>query len=501
MIRGKLNEMLARMVFFIFGTFLLFNFIYFIYRKPIINNFPQGYQFIWWPVFVLAIFVCFTILIFSSFHLLKSICSARTRTLLIILLISTVVPRLIWNSLINVIPLADFETYNIFATAMSQGKITGHGYISIFPHTIGYPAVLSVFYRIFGAKVIVAQILNVFLACGISLMLFKVGSILKDRTCGFFAAMIWALWPSQIFYTVLVSTEILFTFLMLLCIYVFLKVISWKRNTVVSTAAFFSIGVLAAVTNAIRPLALILIAAMIIYYLLFSEKMSGKRNLFTRIAFVFSLIIGYLVVSQIVTISISRAINKEVANLPIGFNLYVGVNYESGGTWNSEDSQTLTEVLKIPDIKAQEVHDIIINSALARIKARTLKDSLVLFVRKNSTMWLVDYDILNYIKAGLDRDKPGVLDFAKYENLLVKVSNLYYYIIMLLCLFGSVVNSRNTDNSGILFIVLIILGIVFLHAFVEVAGRYHFPAMSLFALVGSYCLINFKDFKRKKISL
>ncbi|OPZ89852.1 MAG: hypothetical protein BWY74_02550 [Firmicutes bacterium ADurb.Bin419] len=69
---------------------------------------------------------------------------------------------------------------------------------------------------------------------------------------------------------------------------------------------------------------------------------------------------------------------------------------------------------------------------------------------------------------------------------------------MLLCLFGVVVSSRNTDNSRILFIILIILGIVFLHAFMEVAGRHHFPAMSLFAPAGSYCSVNFKGFQRKK---
>ena len=47
---------------------------------------------------------------------------------------------------------------------------------------------------------------------------------------------------------------------------------------------------------------------------------------------------------------------------------------------------------------------------------------------------------------------------------------------------------KNTSEYFIIFLFIIISGIIAIHMIVEVAGRYHYPAVSLFALVAGYCL-------------
>lgn len=232
---------------------------------------------------------------------------------------------------------------------------------------------------------------------------------------------------------------------------------------------------------------------MVVYYFLFAKEVQviwESRKLLSKVILISTLIIGYLTVSQIITASISKAVDREVSKFPVGFNLYVGLNRESGGVWNEKDSQMMSKLIETPGIKPQEVHNEFIKLSFDRFKSKTLRDNIALIIKKNSTMWLVDYDIIHYVKAGLDYNKLSLLDFAKYENLLVKACNLYYYIIILLCLAGTAINMWGIIDNRIMFFILVILGIVFLHFFIEVAGRYHFPVMSLLALLVSYYMTN-----------
>lgn len=490
MIFNKFKDIFSTIVCIIFCAFILLNTAYFILinpLKPYLGNRGKLYSLL----FIIAAFMFAISIVFVFKKLLFRIKLDKQWPALLILTIFTAIPRLVWIANIKVKPLSDFDTYHTLATAFSKGNFIGGEYISLFPHYVGYPILLTPFYILFGASTNVATVLNVVLSCGISILLYFTGSKLFDRSCGLGAAFIWALWPSQIFYTALVSTEIIFTFLMLLCIYFFLSVISSTKGPLTTSARFLLIGVLCSITNVIRPIGQVVFIAIFIYYLVFTtDKVKIKNSKLTKIVFLALLVAGYLITSKFISIGISNLINKEVAKYPFGFNIYVGSNYQSKGAWNAEDSKILTELEKRSGITPQQIHNELLKLSVNRIKSRSLFNTLKFVGIKHGMMWTVDHDSLVYINAGLIKEDTR-LDLNKFESLLIKLSNFYYHAILLLCGFGAFILLIRKNQSLPLLLVIIILGIISLHTIAEVAGRYHFPAICLFSLIASHGISTF----------
>lgn len=500
MFSNRIRNLFSIVVLLMYTVFILFNTAYFIGIKPLKAYF-SGHITIFTLLFILFAFICAGIIIFlySKYH--NKLKFDKQIPMLLLLILITAVPRLIWIACIKVTPLNDFNTYHIFATAFAEGNFIGGSYISLFPHYIGYPAFLAPFYKIFGASTTVATVLNVVLSCGISLLIYNIGFKLYGKKCGFIGALIWALWPSQIFYTALVSTEITFTFLMLLCIYFFMRILENKKGIFSVSIKFFLLGIICSVSNIIRPIGQVVLIAICLYYFVFVvEHIKVKNSVFSKFIFLALLLTGYLITSTFISFATSKAIGREIAKYPFGFNIYVGSNYESNGTWNAADANTLSEIQKTPGITAQEIHNELLKRSWERISNRSLLENFIFVCKKHGMIWPVDYDSLVYIKQGLIQENTK-FDFYKFERLLVKVSNFYYHTILLLCAFGGITLTLRKNQGFPLFLVIIILGIIFLHMIVEVAGRYHFPAISIFSILAGYGISSLNDFNLKNTLL
>jgi len=499
MFLNKTKNIFSIAVFLMYSFFILFNTFYFIKTKPLQQYFRNHVTF-YTLLFIFASLICAGVVIFLCKTFLNKIKFNRQFPILLALIFITVIPRLLWIICIKVTPQSDFNTYHIFAKAIAQGDFIGGSYISLFPHYIGYPVFLAPFYRIFGASINVATSINVVLSCGICVLIYFIGSKLFDRKCGFLAAFIWALWPSQVFYTALVSTEIIFTFLMLLCIYFFMLVLDNRNGVFKTFIKFLLLGALCSVCNVIRPIGLIVLIAICLYYMIFvTEIIKIKNSAFSKTVFLASLLTGYLITSTLIGVATSNAIDREIAKYPFGFNIYVGSNYDSNGSWNASDANTLTEIQKIPGITPQEIHNELLVRSWERISSRSIVSNLKFVCKKHSMIWPVDYDSLAYIKSGLIQEDTN-FDFYKFESLLIKLSNFYYHTILLLCAFGGIIMILRKNHGISLFLAIILLGIIFLHMIVEVAGRYHFPSISIFSILASYgilCFCNFKEFSKQ----
>lgn len=404
----------------------------------------------------------------------------------------SVIPRLIWVLFVDVIPLSDFNTYHIIAEAMTQGKVTGNNYIALFPNYFYYPAFLSLFYRLFSASPIVAQLLNVVLAAIVAILIFNIGKLAKNDKVGFIAAIIWALWPSQIFYSELVATETLFISLLLFSIFAFYKILHSKLPKLVCAVLFAIFGVLCSVLNSIRPLALIVIVASIIFLFL-QKKVPGifKSTLLSKITISMLILTTYIFTSHLLGSYISKSINKDIAKYPFGFNIFVGLNHSSKGAWNENDANILNKLTENTDFNAQEVHNKLIELSIYRFKNMTIGTCFDLALKKFKILWKTDDDSIYYIKAGYT--KASKIDINKYQELFLLISNIYYYIMLLLCLLGISIRTNKSDLNIIILLFLIISGIVCLHTVVEASGRYHFPAICLFSIIagnGIYKIIS-----------
>ena len=508
----KILDKFATLFSVLFSIFIIYTVLLITFAAPISGYFSNDSLFSSWYLYIISAFLLVAILIFLSMKFLSKpfnnvilqnniLNKYKENIILAFILILSIILRVIWVNTLYVIPQSDFELYHSLAAELAKGRVSFNDYIALFPHVIGYPAILSLFYKAFGASVIVAQLLNIAFNGGIIILLYMVGKRLMNNTCGIVAALFWAFWPSQIFYNSLVSTESSFTFFMLICILVTIIVLQMKRSYKMTFLLFSIIGILCALTNAIRPFGMILIIAIIMYYLLvFKEKLFSAKLWYIKCIFCATMILSYTLTFNFISIAISHTINREVAKSPIGFTTLAGSNLNASGGWNKEDSEFFGELSNKHGLTAQQVHDIALHKAIERFRAQKFQN-LVLIFYKHSGMWLLDNDPLWFINSGLDKSNQPKFDLSESFCTLDILSNFYYYVMLMLCGFCGVLIVRkykttNLEENSIVFIFIIVLGIVGAHLIFERSTRYHYPAVALFALIASYGLTLYNKVKR-----
>lgn len=404
------------------------------------------------------------------------------RILLVVLI--TLIPRLIWISIVDITPHSDFALYNGLAESFSTGEAAGGKYVALFPHTFGYPFILGIVYNIFSTDKYLALVLNVVFGIGIGVLIYSIGGMISNWKAGFAAAVIWALWPSHVFYSSLVCTESLYTFLMLLLIYTYFKISSKNLSVLYSSGLYLLIGILCSITNSIRPLGPILILALgIIEVGRIIDKRGGLK---CRIVFFIPyivLLISYFSFFNLTGIYISHKICYQTAKNPIGFNLYVGSNINSLGIWNMGDAQVLSDMISEKPFDAQKVHDKLKDMAIQRIKAQGTRN-LKLMWEKNRILWGNDDEIVTYMLAGSKQEElSSKLSVVKYSNLLRHICNLYYYVFVILAFFGLCKAYKMKDSYVLTLLLLLFLGIGGIHTIVEVHGRYHYSAVVIISII------------------
>lgn len=137
--------------------------------------------------------------------------------------------RVAWVATVNPDPLDgrfdDTQFYDASAKALAEGK----GYVNFEQEQtarwpIGYSGLVASLYVVFGHNVLAPKALNVFLGAATVLAVFVLAARLFDRRVGVVAAALLALFPSQVIFSTLVMTEVLFAALLTLVV---LLVIFW----------------------------------------------------------------------------------------------------------------------------------------------------------------------------------------------------------------------------------------------------------------------------------
>jgi 4-amino-4-deoxy-L-arabinose transferase-like glycosyltransferase len=148
---------------------------------------------------------------------------------LLALFLLALVLRGVWVVTVNPDPLDgrfdDTLFYDRSATALAEGK----GYINFEQKPtarwpIGYSALVASLYVVFGRNLLAPKALNVFLGAATVVAVYVLAARLFDRRVGLTAAALLALFPSQIFFSTLVMTEVLFAALLTLVV---LLVVLW----------------------------------------------------------------------------------------------------------------------------------------------------------------------------------------------------------------------------------------------------------------------------------
>ncbi|MHB8064894.1 MAG: glycosyltransferase family 39 protein, partial [Ruminiclostridium sp.] len=348
-----------------------------------------------------------------------------------------------------IVPASDYKTYYDIATLLSQGNLIKDGvglcdYISEFPHVIGYPYILSKVFGIFGVSVSVGLYFNMAISLISIFLAYRIARLICGKIGGLLALVLVAFWPSQILYINHLASEPVFTCMLLLSIWLAVYLFKYPFANGKASACLLlniALGVSLAIGEAIRPMSIILLIAIIICILpakikLDEDKASVgliKRGMSKGWLRVLVILISYLLCSQIISGSIARTIDRELpgGSVSFGYNLLVGFNIDSKGTWNEQDAKLLKDNLLKTD-SAGLAHEAARDEAFKRIQ----KDPLGianLAMEKYTLLWKND-DYASYWNLLFMEQQNNLIPERKVLiNDLVLWNNLYY----LLCVFFS----------------------------------------------------------------
>ena len=399
-------------------------------------------------------------------------------------------------------PASDYKTYYEVAEMMKRGTLQEKGegycnYIAMFPHIIGYCYILKQVFVLFGTSVWNGQLANVLFSVGTVLVIYRIARKIGGRLPGVIALTAAAFWPSQILYINMLASEYSFSFFLYLSLLLFLHLVmdyhGDTKHGVRGLLLHILLGCLIAVTSAIRPMALILLVAILICILPLKMRLPNMpQNSIPVLVQLLGkgwvrgilILASYLILSNVLTTNTELTINRSVPSFSesFGYNLLVGLNEKSRGGWNEEDSKFLYENLErtASPIEAQIACR---NEAMKRIK-KDPKALFDLFINKYELLWGNDDYGVTWNQAFLKEqnhltpERAGFLIESRETNHMV-------YMVFALFSFMTFIYLLKRRASYLYVPILIYLGTVGMHLLVESQNRYHFHVLPVFMIVAS----------------
>ena len=413
-------------------------------------------------------------------------------------------------------PASDFKTYFEIGELLNKGTLMKEGtgycdYIAMFPHVYGYPRFLSVLFRFFGTRVSVAQYANLVLSVATVFLTYRTGRLAGGRLAGLTALVLSAFWPSQVMYVTMVASEFLFSFLLMLSVYLF--VLSMKtctaemRHPALGVLLHIAIGVVLGFCAGVRPMALIMVITIVLC--IFPRKLflpAEKKEQPSIGLMIISrgwmrcliVVICYVMITTATNMTIEQTVGRKLASgsTSFGYNLLVGLNSSSEGGWNEEDAALLYgEYNRTGD--AGQAHLACRDLAIQRL-TQSPEGLFNLFLRKYHVLW--GNDDYGGTWNLVFMNEQGNLT-AQREQFLYSSrdwGNLFYLVCVAFAGIAGIFLWKKGNDVEYVF-VLIFVGTVGMHLFVESQNRYHYHALYMFALLAGCAVDGIYRMNRSKV--
>lgn len=413
-------------------------------------------------------------------------------------------------------PASDYKTYFEIGDYLNRGTLTKAGtgycdYIAMFPHVYGYPRFLAWLFRHFGTKVSVAQYANLVLSVATVFLTYRTGRLAAGRMAGLTALVLAAFWPSQVLYSTMVASEFLFSFLLMLGVYLF--VLSMKvctpqmRHPVLGVLLHIAIGVCLGFCASVRPMALI--AVITIVLCIFTQRLflpAEKEEQPSISLMILSrgwmrcliIILCYVLITTATNMTIERTVDRKLASgsTSFGYNLLVGLNAQSEGGWNQEDATYLYDAYDRTG-DAGQAHLACRDLAIQRL-TRDPESIFNLFLRKYHVLWGNDDYGGTWNLVFLDEQGNLTPERESFLYSSRDWGNLYYLLCLAFAGIAGIFLWKKGNDTEFVF-VLIFVGTVGMHLFVESQNRYHYHALYMFALLAGCAVDGIYRMNRAKV--
>jgi 4-amino-4-deoxy-L-arabinose transferase-like glycosyltransferase len=360
-----------------------------------------------------------------------------------------------------------------------------------------YPAFLRAVYFLSGGRHLNAvRIVQIFISLLIIYLVFALGRKLFDTQAGLLAALLFAVYPSFLFFTHFILTEVLFTLLLILFVYFYLELLGPNRQGFTDSApvgwfqryryALYA-GAFLGLSALTRSILYPFIVPASLFLLLF-----GKGNIRNKIGISFVFIIGYALVISPWAVRNTRLFGQFVAVGTMGgLNLYMG-NYDHTPlhrAWVAVDLPYRKawyrghekELAAMNEAQRQLWAVAKAKEFMKRHKWLTLKRCVI----KAGNFWGLERSVVGGIFLGY---WPR-LNKSGYVFAMVLAVTGMCALVAIGSVYGAFMNFT-LKNTGILFFALLVVYFTIMHALVFGHPRYHLPLVPLMAVCCSWALLN-----------
>jgi len=421
--------------------------------------------------------------------LVASIARVRLDIALALLMFAiAMVPRTAWIAYNDRAPAGvnDPALYMIYADLIADGK----GYANLDGHRVGYypvgfPATLGALRKAgdilwFGRSVFAAKMMNgVFGALTVSLV-YLMATRLVNRRTGIASALLMSIFPSQVFYTGVVLSEALFTFLLALSLAVLLWN-PWSRDGM-PYRQVLAVGVLLSLATMTRGITLLLPAVLFPawFFYLHSKKRALLQTL-VMFAGIAVLIVPWSVRNSLVFNTISGPSTN------LGDDLCIGNYYGADGRF------TLTGPCfeGLHGVSGEDL-EVRRNRHGIRVALEDVRDHPLRMPKliSQKAYWLL-YNDDDGLWAAESYGNDWFIDHPLRE-ILQFAANAIYYAAGALFILGALAFAFARDiRRAVLLIVALYILAVPLVFFGD--PRFKFPAMPLVILIAAWTLLSLWD--------
>ena len=389
--------------------------------------------------------------------------------------------RLAWVAFTDWQPLPDDDAYRYDFAA--RALLAGEGYVHLdgYPTAFwppGYPLLLATAYRFFGESVAVAQFMNVLLGTGAVVLTYLIGRRTLGPAPAIVGAGIVAMFPSLIFFTGVTLSEITFTFLALLGIY--LLILEAQQGKERDLRLLIGAGLILGLATLTRGQALLLPLVMVPFWL----RTGLTRPFVIERLVAIALGIGLIVAPW--TIRNAAELNATVfISTNAGVDFWIGHHEGANGSGGRTGGQEI--VFTHPELGSVE-REVRVNSdgfrkGLSYALTHPREELLLPFQK---VFWLY-YNDEEGLKWNDGHRAQSFMSSATRQGLLA-LSNIYYFAMLGLVALG-VRLWFSTKDAGKVLLVSLVAYWTLMHMAFFGDPRFHAPIMPVAALLAAPALV------------
>ena len=397
--------------------------------------------------------------------------------------------RLAWLSIVSPGPLLDGWFFYYSAESIASGE----GFINPFTraHTAslppGYAFLLSGLFVTFGADPLVAKVFNVVAGAVTVVLVYALATRLAGQRAGIVAGVVLALFPSQIFFPVMIMTEALFAGLLVGLV---LLLVIWLSKGSMKTWQVFVLGLLLGAMSLVRAETILLVPSLIVLWLVLRLRWQAVAQHGLILAVGMAILITPWTIRNYVRFEEFIPIRGGQGAPLRGARIALSMDYDS-------PRYTIVGGRQEPAPLDQLIADHLRHPwQLADLGARKIAD---MFGRDYAFAWI---DLCNgnpnspFVQTACSQDQAplsgngyeppgGVAPWAA-------IGDAYYYAVGLTVLLGVPVLLAKGDRRY-LIIAWFIASWCLIHLIYVPQPRYHFPVLPMVSIFAGIVLVEIWD--------